>query len=663
MSETSALVDELEAAVDSGDLVGARRRLSLIRERIDEGGVAVAPEVLARALSVVARSSVMSEPPSGSNAPGALSLVDRIVELAQESRAKPGARLDAEAIEETTAQLRSAIAAAPRPIGDGPAEKALNALRGVKAFEQLAKLGDVLISSGSQSMVVHRLTAHALIEAGHVQAAIKALESLLQEPLDEKDHIEILGGLGRAHKQIYVDHVGSTRLARAKRERFAPHLQASIDSYARALDIAPPSRTGWARINLVAVMALAKRDAVAIKRPPGVGEPAELAAALAADIPLDKNDPWTTATLAEANLALGRYRAAAELYDAFATHPDVDAFMVGSALKQLQTVWRIEAAPHGKGLSVLALQDGLLGSSGPGAFTVSASAVEATVEAPVLETMTSGGTQMPFQSIMKLYQAGCGVARVLNKDTAGGGGTGFLIRGGDLHPSLGDALFILTNAHVVHHQDDRAPHRNAMPPSQAAVRFDALETTRHFLVEPQVVWSRPATERQHDATILRLKESPPRDARPLELDLRDGAFSAGARADLEDGTRVVTLGHPNGGELHLGVREGLFNGAKGNVVGVTPQWTEGEAEYVHYDAPTEPGNSGSPVIEMLNYKAIALHHAGFQRRFGGQPRLDGPGFYEANQGVSLRSIQKAMAVDLGGQSGGRRRGGGLFGRG
>ena len=48
-------------------------------------------------------------------------------------------------------------------------------------------------------------------------------------------------------------------------------------------------------------------------------------------------------------------------------------------------------------------------------------------------------------------------------------GTGFPVRGGDLHPALGDELVVVTNAQVVSKlQDD-----GAIEPDQALITFEA----------------------------------------------------------------------------------------------------------------------------------------------------------------------------------------------
>ncbi len=59
---------------------------------------------------------------------------------------------------------------------------------------------------------------------------------------------------------------------------------------------------------------------------------------------------------------------------------------------------------------------------------------------------------------------------------------------------------------------------------------------------------------------------------------------------------------------------------------------------VHYRTPSEGGSSGSPVFGPTDWKVVALHHAGSND----MPRLDGQGTYEANEGIALAALTKAI---------------------
>jgi hypothetical protein len=75
------------------------------------------------------------------------------------------------------------------------------------------------------------------------------------------------------------------------------------------------------------------------------------------------------------------------------------------------------------------------------------------------------------------------------------------VRGGDLHPALGDELVVVTNAHVVSElQDD-----GAIEPDQALITFEAQNgaagTQAYYRVQ-KLLWGSP---KQHlDSSLLRL---------------------------------------------------------------------------------------------------------------------------------------------------------------
>ncbi len=108
-------------------------------------------------------------------------------------------------------------------------------------------------------------------------------------------------------------------------------------------------------------------------------------------------------------------------------------------------------------------------------------------------------------------------------------------------------------------------------------------------------------------------------------------------------SRISVIGYPLGGPLSLSV-VGSITGANGLLVDVGGRRkNEADPTYLHYRAPTEPGNSGSPVFETENWTVVGLHHEGFDQ-FDGRPKLDGkPGKSYANEGISIHSIARAAS--------------------
>ena len=101
--------------------------------------------------------------------------------------------------------------------------------------------------------------------------------------------------------------------------------------------------------------------------------------------------------------------------------------------------------------------------------------------------------------------------------------------------------------------------------------------------------------------------------------------------------RVYIIGYPGGRELSFSFQDNALIDHEGPPGG-QPQ-TPGVWR-VHYFAPTEGGNSGSPVFEDSGWRVIALHHSG--GNFG-MPRLNGvAGTYAANEGLAMARIVEAV---------------------
>ena len=87
--------------------------------------------------------------------------------------------------------------------------------------------------------------------------------------------------------------------------------------------------------------------------------------------------------------------------------------------------------------------------------------------------------------------------------------------------------------------------------------------------------------------------------------------------------RLYIIGHPGGGDLSFSINDNLLIG-----------WKDPR---LHYRTPTEPGSSGSPGFETER-NVIAVHHSGD----AGVARLDGPGTYDANEGIWMDAVKRAV---------------------
>jgi len=103
----------------------------------------------------------------------------------------------------------------------------------------------------------------------------------------------------------------------------------------------------------------------------------------------------------------------------------------------------------------------------------------------------------------------------------------------------------------------------------------------------------------------------------------------------EDGrTKVYVIGHSGGGGLEFSFQDNELLDHEGP----GDSHFSGDPCRLHYRAPTEKGNSGSPVFNSKQWQVIGLHHAG-----GILSHLNGKsGTYQANEGIALLSIIKAV---------------------
>jgi V8-like Glu-specific endopeptidase len=180
----------------------------------------------------------------------------------------------------------------------------------------------------------------------------------------------------------------------------------------------------------------------------------------------------------------------------------------------------------------------------------------------------------------------------------------------------------MTNFHVVNQHGAN----NGIPPEQAEIVFEADDEKKTYLVEEEIVWSRPPD--RHDAAVLRLK-TPVTNIAPLPIAKR--------LPIVEKAATVYIIGHPGGRELAYSCQDNELLDHEGPPAG--KMQIPGVCR-VHYKAPTEGGSSGSPVFNAGLWEVIALHHKGGKTDM---PRLNGtPGTYAANEGISIESIRSAV---------------------
>lgn len=544
-------------------------------------------------------------------------------------------------INQAAEQIYGELGGIPRVVPERAVETLVESLRTAGAFDWLARIADRLIGAGNAQLIVRRYYAQAMVEQGNINAAIAVLEAMLVERSLPREHwAEIHGQLGRAYSQIYVNHVRSTAEAYAAGEVFANNLRSAIKHYSAAYDPAKPEVNAWHGVRLAAMLKRAEADGIQL---PGAGAAEDIAYGIIRKLEPalhQESEPWDLATVAECYLVLGDDQNAEAWYRAFATSPRLSYFKLAGAVRVLEEVWRLTQSDDPNGRSLMALK-AASAKERVSQFSVTVEE-RRQIRSADFESTYPNGDFLPYRLLRQIVRAGECVAWIKDRNMIGVG-SGFLIRGRDLAPSLGNELFLLTNTHVICDPELAKGNRppSALTPGEARIQFEAASgqgEVKTYLLEARAEWQSPASE--CDACLLRFKEAP-EQVIPARLASIEHNITAGDFEDLDDGTPVAVLGHANGEYMQLGIRGTLVN-HQGSVVDIGPRSrSEKQPVYLHYDAPTMPGNSGSPVYDTTTWQVIGLHHAGFDA-FEGRPRLYGrAGFHNANEGIYIHSIGMA----------------------
>jgi len=513
---------------------------------------------------------------------------------------------DEDAAETACKQLVNVVRTAPESLEDSDAKAALGALRRMRAFELMERLGDGFLAAGVKAPSVERLHAQAVIEGGRLDAAKAILAAMVEsEPLDSKEGREARGLLGRTFKQMYIEMGDPT--APGAKEALADAIAAYHEVYT-----ADPTET-WHGINVVALVKRAERDGVEIESAPNADEMAAAILKHIDDLSLDgEATAWDAATASEAALALGDAEKAASWLASYVGDSGVDAFALAGSLRQLEEVWQLTLdGEWGQLLAVLRAN-----------MMDQADGQQIQVDKSTPDTATferqSSGFEKTFGTVggvtakwwdLAMVRARA-VARIEDK-TGTGIGTAFLVKGSDLNPDWGDELIAITNAHVV----SDPQQLKAIMPGDAVANFTMLDGQEPIPVVDLLYQSGPY---ELDVAALRLATTPA-DVVPMSL----------ARGlPVNDGEqRLYVIGHPNVGDLVISIDDNKL--------------LDRDDRLLHYRAPTEPGSSGSPVFNR-QWDLIALHHKG-------NDQLERLNEHEgerwkANEGISFPAIRAACAA-------------------
>jgi V8-like Glu-specific endopeptidase/tetratricopeptide (TPR) repeat protein len=525
-------------------------------------------------------------------------------EMAQEQAQIKGAvdefdwRAAKEAAERYAGMLRISTALPPATL------EVIDVLQDNNQYDAVMDVADAALAIAPDDRTVWKHYAQALVDQGRTAPALRVYSRMADDPgASPYDHAEARGGVGRCYKQLF--------LTTGDPSRRVEYLRRALEAYG-GLYFADRSRY-WHGINVAALLSRAAQDDLSI---PGIPDPRAVAAEVAAEVlstvkrlKLQDRNSWATATACEAHVARGEVVEAVSRARKLVADKTTEAFVIGSLLRQFLEVWQMGPDKE-LGTKLLPLLRSALVKKKGGGVTLTSEDVSAG-RLDSLEQIFGADRYQPLQ----WWRNGLARCRAVARVDDGSGyahGTGFLLKGSDLHRSLPE-LVVVTNGHVV---------PDSVTEDNAVVTFHGLdndEAVSRFNVRRQW-WYSPPGHRTVDTAVLEL-DGTPKDVDPLPV--------ATKWPKLNDRPRTYIIGHPGGNEqLQFSVQDNLL--------------LDLDDTRLHYRSPTEPGSSGSPVFDG-QWKVIGLHHSGKST----MPRLNNRGgAYEANEALRIDAIRRAMSADL-----------------
>ena len=513
---------------------------------------------------------------------------------------------DRDAAEALADDLARAIRALPELPEDSRVDDVLDELRRFRCFNAIREVAEAAVDVAPGSYRVRRQLAQSLIENGQLVLALNLLQSLAVDTEGEPENAEAWGLIGRVHKQAYVDGRDPTA------PRYQRRLALAAEAYARH-GVPGPDRpmNRWHAINLVALLYRAEQDGVSIG---GIPDRADLANLILTDVDaVEDPDEWDLATAMEAAVGLGDFDLAYRFARRLVEHDGVHAFEIASPLRQLTEVWGLDRQAEGPGQTLVNLLRASLFEKENGVVSLPTREILEGARSPStsdrrLQKVLGDTAYYKVRWLLDLYDVTRTVAQLGDGELSG---SGFLMRASDLGFEDDARIVLVTNNHVLASNPDPDDEERPMHMDDAEVFFEtAVEGGFRTGVAEILFESAPG---ELDVTVAVLTEVPDgvRPLRPVRGTPRDSK------------TRLYTVGHPDGGDLSISLQDNRLLATR--------------RPLVHYRTPTAPGSSGGPVFNGTP-RVVAVHRAGGPD----MPRLDGPGQYEANEGVLIGAVIAAI---------------------
>jgi MAP3K TRAFs-binding domain len=154
----------------------------------------------------------------------------------------------------------------PELLPEVSARRLMQSLRGKRRFPLMTRLAEALLQAGLRTPQIRRQYAQALIDQGILAAGEMVLQSIIQDSHGLKgEELEARGLTGRIYKQLYVNNHDP----RSPRNRANLERALSEYLYVYRLD---PQQYLWHGINVVALLARARRDQLSLTGLPDASE-------------------------------------------------------------------------------------------------------------------------------------------------------------------------------------------------------------------------------------------------------------------------------------------------------------------------------------------------------------------------------------------------------
>lgn len=532
----------------------------------------------------------------------------------------------------------------PNPVVDEDDEKqlirALKVIRKWRCFELLQDFCIEVLPFTKKRLetVVRTYWAQAQIDLGQPDNARRMLEYVepdLESNIGKREKSEVIGLLGRAHKDLFL-------LTNDIKD-----LELSIGYYEKGFPLDAP----WHGANLVALVSFSERAGIKVGHSVSSKEWSEKLIKKLGERDEEYWSPWEFAAASEAYLARNNSNAAKRYIKKYwrsANNP----FMLAGTERQLRTLWHPFNTTERQELitnlatNLEAFRLSMVGTSETYTPHQLAELASRMNEASgIAEAVHGTEPAIPLNRILRLLKIASRVCRIADPDS-GKSGTAFLVNGEDLCEKLTGQKVLLTNNHVLHDMSRSDPvladesYEGSMNVKRAVAEFHYWGGKEEIEIFPlsKVIYSSPRNLLDFSVVTF---ESEPVNVNGINLNDEKEPFPPENLVSAKQRGKVFVIGHPEGKDLSFSVADNEV--VDHELTNKTPRING--LRRIHYRAPTQPGSSGSPVLHHQYLDVVGLHRSGSVKpmRDPWPGKAQGQVPYKANEAVSICSIREYIA--------------------